>query len=554
MVKTAFERGLPSDPVLQPIAREFLEGLMAEMPFLATDLGIHQWDHEMPDLSPTRRKKWLDLLHQVQSQLADIEVSRLSAEDRADWVMLSNQVELALRDETDWNVTKKDPNWYNAVISESLMSLSRRSFGQTHVRAQHLVQRLRKAPQLLASARQLLDNPPLVFVEMAIEQFPLAVPMIRGLASAFSSIDADTAKDLEASSGELISAYEEFVRYLKQRWLPNAHGDYRLGEKRYQERLRWQEGVEQSLPELLERGYQELNRLRTLFAATTTEIDPMASASEVLARMAADVPSRDQVLGSVAKLVDELKHFVHGHHLLTLAENQPPLIVETPAYLRMTTLASISPVGPFEEEAKESYFQVTVPEEDSSPSQLSEFNPWTLAIIAAHEVYPGHYAQFLRLAEAKSTVRKILWSGAFVEGWAHYCEEMLIEAGYGQGHLMMRLAQIQEGLVRVGRFIVGIRLHTQDMTIDQAQEFFQETCMMGPDSARREALRGTSDPFYLIYTLGKLDILSLRQSQEQRLGEAFNLQTFHDQLLAHGAPTLAVLGELLQDAAEGDRP
>ena len=556
MPETPFDRGLPTDPELRAIAREFLTALLSEMPFVATDLGIHTWDAAMPDLSPDGRQKWHETLARVRQKLADVDGRHLSRSDYADWVTLRNQAELSWDDATSWHPERRDPNWYNQVISESMMSLSRRQFGDVKTRAAHLINRLQQAPEFLQAAERLLDNPPKLFVEMAIQQFQAAVPMLEGLPASFSGIDGSLGLQMEQASRKLVEAYGRFSRFLQERWLSVASGDYRLGEQRYRERLGWQEGIEEPLPILLQRGYEELNRLRTLFSAAATEIDPNASAEELVERLATERPRPADVLDRVRAVLEDLRTFTEERQLLTLPQGAHPQVVETPAYLRMTTLASISPVGPFEEEATESYYQVTLPEPGASAAdvheQMAEFNPWTLRIISTHEVYPGHYAQFLWLPKARSTVRKILWSGAFVEGWAHYAEELMLEAGYGDRDPRMRLAQVQEALVRVGRFIVGIRLHVGDMTLEQAEQFFNKECMMTPKSAHREALRGTMDPFYLIYTLGKLEILRLRDAAEKTWGADYSLKTFHQCLLSHGAPTFPVLERLLFPGSEAN--
>lgn len=549
MSEKLFEQGLPHDLELQSIAREFLTAIMMEMPCMAKDLGIHRFDQEMPDLSPEARQHWQDQLANWRQRLKGIDPNALDVEDYADWTMLTNQAELLWSDATDWNPMKRDPNWYNQVISESVMSLTRRQFQDPNVRAQHLAARLSKAPELLQWAKVWLDNPPPVFVEIALEQFPATVFMFEGLGSSFANIDSPRIVEIEEKSRVLIQAYADFVDFLRERWLTSASGEYRLGERRFRDRLRWQEGIDDALPTLLTRGYEELNRLRTLFFATVTQLDPEGSVSDVLARLYEETPEPSQVLDQVRGILEELKTFTEEKHLLDLPPAEHPVVVETPAYLRMTTLASLSPVGPFEEEARESYYQITLPEADAKPSemieQMAEFNPWTLRMISAHEVYPGHAVQFSWLPQGRSTVRKILWSGAFVEGWAHYAEELMVDSGYGQGHPLMQLAEIQEALVRVGRFIVGIRLHTGDMSLDQAKTFFRQQCVMAEPSAHREALRGTMDPFYLIYTLGKLEILRLRRRAKESWGTEFSLEIFHNRLLAHGAPTLAVLERLL---------
>jgi uncharacterized protein (DUF885 family) len=223
--------------------------------------------------------------------------------------------------------------------------------------------------------------------------------------------------------------------------------------------------------------------------------------------------------------------------------------------------------GPFEKVATEAYYYVTPVEPEWPETQkeewLSAFNYYTTDVVSIHEAYPGHYVQFLSLnASPASEVAKIFGSYAFIEGWAHYCEEMLLEAGFMQPAkgaaasredqvraASYRLAQSDEALLRVCRLCCSIKLHTQGMTVDDATRFFVENCYYEEKPARSEATRGTYDPGYLYYTLGKLQIRKLRRDWQAQEGAAFSLQRFHDAFLSHGMPPIRLLREqMLREA------
>jgi uncharacterized protein (DUF885 family) len=245
-------------------------------------------------------------------------------------------------------------------------------------------------------------------------------------------------------------------------------------------------------------------------------------------------------------------------------------VKETPQYRRATSFASMDTPGAFEKRATEAYYYVTPTEDDWTPEQkeqwLTAFNYYVADVISIHEVYPGHYVQFLRLnASPASKVEKIFGSYAFIEGWAHYCEKMMIDEGYGnvaaatpteedvKRAAKYRMAQADEAMLRLCRLCVAIKMHTQKMTIDEATKFFQDNCYYEEKPAHTEAMRGTFDPGYLNYTLGKLQILKLRDDYKAQQGAEFSLQKFHNELLNHGMPPIRLLREvMLKDKAKWD--
>jgi len=214
--------------------------------------------------------------------------------------------------------------------------------------------------------------------------------------------------------------------------------------------------------------------------------------------------------------------------------------------------------GPFEAHAAEAYFNVTLPDASMTPAQVEgymhSFNAGTVISTAVHEAYPGHYVQFLWLPQAPSKVRKLLGANTDVEGWAHYCEQMMLDEGYGQPGTgakdereskFLRLGQLQDALLRNARFLAGIQMHTGKMSFDEAVAFFQKEGYQGKETAMVETKRGTSDPTYLYYTLGKLEILKLREDMRKKQGAAFSLEKFHDDFLRQGFPPVKVVREAM---------
>ena len=237
--------------------------------------------------------------------------------------------------------------------------------------------------------------------------------------------------------------------------------------------------------------------------------------------------------------LDELSTFLERQALLTIPVGEQITVAPTPDFYRWS-FASMWTPGPFEAKPTRAYYYLT----DVDPSwsrerqdeHLRDYNYPTLWSISIHEVYPGHFLQFQHLRRVDSKVRKsIMFAPAsFVEGWAHYCEEMMMDAGFGRQDYSVKLGQLAEALIRLARFIVCIRMHTEDMSVEQAVRFFRDEAFMEESSARREAERGTFDPMYLVYSVGKLMLMKLRRDCKQQQGKGFSLRTFHDTLLGQG--------------------
>jgi len=222
-----------------------------------------------------------------------------------------------------------------------------------------------------------------------------------------------------------------------------------------------------------------------------------------------------------------------------------PILEETPPFERALTFASMDTPGVYEKVAKEAYFNVTLPEANWPPKQVEEhmegFNRGTIISTAIHEAYPGHYVQFLWVQTLTSKARSVIYANSNVEGWAHYCEQMMIDEGYGNGDLKLRLGQLQDALLRNARFIVGIQMHTGKMTYDQGIDFFVKEGYQSRSNGERETKRGTSDPTYLYYTLGKLEIMKLREDYKKMKGSAYRLEEFHNRFMQEGTPPIKII-------------
>jgi len=364
------------------------------------------------------------------------------------------------------------------------------------------------------------------------------------------------------------AALTDYAAWLERDKLPKATADFALGQEKFQRLLKETELVDLPPEKVLETGLTQLRKEQKAFADAAKRIDSNKSAVEVFKQMQSEHPTPESLLADIGKDLEQIRKFVVTRKLVTIPSEVRARVKETPQYRRATSFASMDTPGAFEKRATEAYYYVTPPESDWPPLQkdewLTAFNFYSTDVVSIHEVYPGHYVQFLRLnASPVSKVEKIFGSYAFIEGWAHYCEKMMVDEGYGtvakpteadeKRAAKYRLAQADEAMLRLCRLCVSIKMHTQQMTVEDAAKFFQDNCYYEEKPAHAEAMRGTIDPGYLNYTLGKLQILKLRDDYKAQEGANFSAQKFHNELLNHGMPPIRLLRELmLKDKSKWD--
>jgi uncharacterized protein (DUF885 family) len=415
-------------------------------------------------------------------------------------------------------------------------------------------------PGLIAEAHTNLQNPPRIFTEIAIEQLPGIISFFEhDVPDAFADAhDAALKAEFAQTNAAVIAALNDYLHWLKTDLLPRSNGDYRIGADAFSKKLLYDEMVDVPLPKLLEIGYADMRRNQQHFAEVAMELEPNKTPRDVLEELGSQHPAPDQLIPAFTATFTSLLDFIRSHHIVTIPSDVRPVVEETPPFMRATTQASMDSPGPYETKATTSYFNVTLPDASMTPAEVEgymhSFNIGTVISTSVHEAYPGHYVQYLYSLKAPSRVRKILSATTNIEGWAHYTEQMMLDNGYGQPGTgakdereakFLRLGQLQDALLRNARFIVGIQMHTGNMTYDQAVEFFQKEGYQPKETAAVEARRGAGDPTYLYYTLGKLEIMKLRADLEKKQGAAFSLEKFHDEFLSQGFPPIKIIRESL---------
>jgi uncharacterized protein (DUF885 family) len=508
-------------------------------PSSATSAGIHKYDDQIENYSKAGVTTRVAKLKQF-----EVEFAKLPAEPDRDLVLSTIRANL-LEYETIRN-WERNPDVYSSGISSSAFTIMSRTFAPPEARLRSLIARERKMPQVLAAARVNLKNPPRIYTEIAIQQAPGILSFFqKDVPLAFKSVkDQKLLAEFHAANDAVIKALGDYQAFLKTDVLPRSNGDFRLGAETYAKKLLFEEMVDIPLDRLLAIGYADLHANQQKYRETALLIDKTKTPQQILAEAAKDHPAPDKLLDTFRNTLGGLRDFITSHKLVTIPSPVLPILEETPPFMRATTFASMDTPGPYETVAKEAFFNVTIPEKTWAPERaesfMGQFNRGTILSTAVHEAYPGHYVQFLWMPRIQSRVRKLLGANSNAEGWAHYCEQMMLDEGYSNDP-KMRLGQIQDALLRDARYIVGIEMHTGKRTFDEAIDFFVKEGYQQHEVGVVETKRGTADATYLYYTLGKLQILKLREDYKKMRGSQFSLQEFHDSFLKQGFPPIKMV-------------
>lgn len=529
------------------LANEFFDTYFFPFnPSLATDLGIHRYDAQLEDYSKSNMQKRINLLKQFADRVRLINPNRLDEQTQGDRELILNHIHSELLTLTTLKPWEKDPDDYSSGIARSAFVLMKHQFAPLNERLQLLIARERQMPSALQAARQNLKNPPRIYVEIANETLPELIHFFQhDLPAAFITVtDPVLQQQFSVSNAKVIQELRDYQTWLQNDLLPRAHGDFRIGAEALSKKLYYDEMVDIPLDRLLAIGYDNLHKNQLAYQQLINELGT---------NLPNQHPPAKQLLETFSHSFDGLIKFIHNKKIISIPSSVKPLVEETPPFLRSITFASMDTPGPFESKAEEAYMNVTLPKstwsKEKTETFMRGFTDPVIQIISIHEAYPGHYVQFLWLHQIKDRVRKILGARTNLEGWAHYCEQMILDEGYGQSDThkakWLRLGQLKEALLRNARFIVAIKMHTGTMTFDQAVDFFVQEGHQSRVAALMETKRGTVNPTYLYYTLGKLQILKLRSDLETKLGTAFNLQKFHDAFMRQGYPPIKIVRRAL---------
>jgi uncharacterized protein (DUF885 family) len=559
------------DAEYEAVAEEYIKGYFAARPLLGTSIGLHEYDGRISDYSRLALDAELARLKRFDDRLAKFDLGKLGQRQSIDLRILRAAIKKEIFQRQEISIFERDPTVYARAADVNVYI--KRNFAPLEDRMRSIIAIESQVPNIIIAAKLNLDPIlPKPYVELAIQIARGSADFLRkNLAEAATELRDDRIRgEFLESNRKAAAALSDYAGWLEHQRLPKATAEFALGTGKFRRFLAETELVDLAPEKILELGMAQLKKEQDAFAEAAKTINPEKSAVDVFKEIKSEHPTAENLLPDVAKDLEQMRKFVTTRKLVTIPSEVRARVKETPQYRRATSFASMDTPGPFEKRATEAYYYVTPPEADWPQKQqeewLTSFNYYNADVISIHEVYPGHYVQFLRLnASPASKVEKIFSSYAFVEGWAHYCEKMMIDEGYGAAGgakpnedeikraAKYRMAQADQAMLRLCRLCVAIKMHTQKMTIDEATKFFQDNCYYEEKPARVEAMRGTIDPGYLNYTLGKLQILKLRDDYRAQERENFSLQKFHNELLNHGMPPIRLLREImLKDKSKWD--
>jgi uncharacterized protein (DUF885 family) len=544
--------GQARDAEFNKLADRFFGELMFRFnPVAGTAAGFHQYDALLPSGSRAEIDAEIAALKRFEGEVRSFDPHGLSPGIAADRELVLAQIQGQLLELETIRPWEKDPDEYSSGATSAIFTIMSRSFAPPAERLKSTIARERLIPRVFQSARENLKNPPRIYTEIALQQLPGIVSFFeKDVPAAFRMVaDAPLVAEFQKTNRAVIDSLNAYQAFLKNDVLPRSHGDFRIGAENYRRKLLYDEMVDTPLDRLLEVGTDNLRHNQAEFKRVAAQIDPKRTPEQILQEAENDHPAPGKLLESFRGVLGGLRDFIETHHIVTIPSPTPPIVEETPPFMRALTTASMDTPGPYEKVAKEAFFNVTLPEAGWPAKQVEEymqgFNRGTILSTAIHEAYPGHYTQFLWMAQAPTKVRKLLGCGSNAEGWAHYSEQMMLDEGYGNGDLKLRLGQLQDALLRDARYIAGIQMHTGRMTMEQAVEFFVKEGYQTRPVAEKEAKRGTEDPTYLVYTLGKLQILKLREDYKKLKGGKYTLQEFHDAFMRQGFPPIKIVRRAL---------
>jgi uncharacterized protein (DUF885 family) len=559
--KTAPAKGPGSSTDFATLAdRYFDEAYFKFNPTAGTSAGFHQYDNQLEDYSRASIDRQIAVLKKFKNEFSSIQI-KPGEEQWVDLNLILGNINSSLLTLEQLRPWEKNPDVYSSGITGSIFVIMARTFAPPEQRLKSVIAREKQIPAVFQAARQNLKNPPPIYVDIALEQVPGIIGFFqKDVPEAFKDVkDQVLLNDFHAANQKVMDSLTQYQEWLQKDLKPRAHGDFRIGAENFSKKLLYDEDVDIPLPRLLEIGMANLRQNQQEFKTVAAKIDPSKTPQQILEELEKDHPAPDQLLQTFRNTLGGLRDYIEQHHIVGIPSQVLPIVEETPPFARALTFASMDTPGPYEKVAKEAFFNVTLPEPNWTPQQTEEhmegFNRGTIVSTAVHEVYPGHYTQFLWVPSAPSKTRKLLGCSSNAEGWAHYSEQMMLDEGYGRtpgtdldhdtAFLKLRLGQLQDALLRNARFIVGIQMHTGKMTFDQGVDFFVKEGYQTRANGMRETKRGTSDPTYLYYTLGKLEILKLREDYKKKVGDKFSLEQFHTEFLQQGFPPIKLIRRVM---------
>ena len=559
-----------ADAAFADLSKRALEGWLQLSPVSATQIGEHKYDGELDDLSAAGRQKGLAFSKKILAELDATDTAALSRENQVDAAILRNQLQYDIWTAETLQSWAWDPQVYNNVAGGAIYGLMAREFAPLPERLKSATARMQKIPALLAQARENLDpaRVPKVHAETVARQNA-------GILSIVDTFITPNLKDLpeadraqaEAAIDGLKKAVAEHQAWLDKTLVPNAKGDFRIGQTLYDQKLQFALLSSLSRADIKQRAEGELKRVREeMYGIARTVLkdkpgapalpetptaDEQQKAIEAALELAyAERPARDKVVPDAEAALAQATEFVRKHDLVTLPD-APVEIIEMPEFQRGVAVAYCDSPGPLDKHLKTFYAVSPIPDEwdqKQVDSFLREYNSRMIHLLSIHEGTPGHYLEGWHSAKFPSTLRAVLRSGMFAEGWAVYTEKMMADAGYLDNDPLFRLVQMKFYLRTIANAILDQGVQVDGWTREQAMDLMvRQTFQQEREAAGKWTRAQLTSAQLPTYFVGVQEHFDMRKAAEAKLGAQFNLKAYHDQVLSYGAPPVRFVRQLMLD-------
>jgi uncharacterized protein (DUF885 family) len=550
------------DDAFQKIAHDYIEQYLQGNPEEATELGDHRFDGQLTDYSSEARAKDLATQKEFRDKLNSIDGSQLSGANNIDYRILKENIDYQIFQAEELRAPEWNPLVYMQSLANSLYLLVARDFASPERRIPNLRQRMEKIPRVIAQAKANLQHPPRVHTETAIEQTQGAISLVRkGLAPLLDQ-SPGMKKDLTPLQEKTVAALEDYEKWLENDLLPRSDGDFRLGAEKYRKKLRFALASDLPMEEIMKRAKADLEQTQTAIYETAlplyrkyfpnaddkTLADKHKVTAAALGKLAEQHPDDTTIVDYAKKIVTEATDFVKQRDLVTVP-NVPLDVIAMPEFKRGVAIAYCDAPGPLDKTGRTFFAVAPTPKDWSTERRESffrEYNNYMIRDLTVHEAMPGHFLQLARANEfrAPTLVRAIFQSGAFVEGWAVYCEQMMAEQGYGGPEAKMQ--QLKMRLRAICNAVLDQSIHAGNMNEKEAMDLMMKEGYQqeGEAVAKWKRTRLTSAQLST-YFVGATEHLDLRAAEQRKLGKDFNLKKYNDQVVSYGSPPVKYVRELM---------
>lgn len=561
------------DQKLADFFKKALDEELRQRPVTATQLGDHRFDHLMDDLSPKARAGWTERTRAALADLSrSVDYAKLSRSAQIDFEILRHHWQSTIWLDENTQRFAEDPRVYNEYLSDSIYLPFVQSTLPKQVTLKNCAARLAHIPAVVSAARQSLKNPPRVVVETAIRQNRGTIGFYeRGLFTV-AGVASDH-PELAPAAQKMLPILRDYQRFLEDELLPRANGEWRIGKDKFARKLEFELNTGLTADELLHEAEVEAERVEremyVLARQVWSELNPKqvlppdddrgrrATVQQVLSQLARNHSKVEELVGDAQKIVAEIKTFIRAKDILRLPEPDRCQVIEMPEFQRGNSVAFLNPAPPLDPQAA-SVYAISPPPSDWDlrrvNSYLEEYNRSMMHLLSIHEGYPGHYVQLEYSNRHPSLIRKVLSSGVFAEGWAVYTEQMMLDQGYGNGNVALRLHQLKFYLRAVTNAILDHKMHCTNMSDDEALKFLTQRAFQSEGEALAKIIRAKQSSCQLsTYFAGRTAFYRLRQRMQRELGDKFDLGRYHEAVLDHGTLPVKYLPELVAERLKQPR-